>query len=437
MKKLSLCVAAIILLTFTLCLLSDGYASNDFDVYIARGIDKINEKQFGEALEVLKKALEIEPEDTEALYYTALAYTRLGELEKAKELFLKIRDKESNPGINFELGRIYYVSEDCAMAEDYLSRFMALSDDEPLKKYARTLVKDCYESKKAQKEKRPYSLYISLGTQYDDNVIVEADNPDVSSDEKEDWSAIAFIAADAVLLEKGIFKLKADYNFYQSLHLFDMSNYDVHYHKISPVIEMKIGDSFIPSAGYSFEYTALGEEHYSVSSSYFAGINIKESDNLSTDITYKYSDLRYRDTELFTDNSIRSGYQCAYGLTQNFNINKVRGDVHYFRDCARAKEDYWSYDGDRAGASLMINIVPKLYLTIFGEYNKNRYMDDFPGEQEKRTDEMQHYTLTITYQLSDRFTAYLSDDYSENDSNLNDFEYSRNVVSIFLTMSVF
>jgi Flp pilus assembly protein TadD len=148
MKKISQFISAITPVILILCMISNTYASNDFDVYIARGIDKINEKQFSEALEVLQKALELEPDDTEALYYTALAYTRLGELEKAEKLFLKIRDKDSNPGINFELGRIYYVNEDCVKAEDYLSKFISLTDDESLKKYASTLIKDCYGSKK-------------------------------------------------------------------------------------------------------------------------------------------------------------------------------------------------------------------------------------------------------------------------------------------------
>jgi tetratricopeptide (TPR) repeat protein len=439
MKKISQFISAITPVILILCMISNTYASNDFDVYIARGIDKINEKQFSEALEVLQKALELEPDDTEALYYTALAYTRLGELEKAEKLFLKIRDKDSNPGINFELGRIYYVNEDCVKAEDYLSKFISLTDDESLKKYASTLIKDCYGSKEAQKEERPYNLYVTLGSQYDDNVIVEPNNPDpsVSRDDKDDGVAVAFIAADAVVLDKGVLKLNAEYNFYQSVHLFDMSNYDVHYHKISPVLEIKLHDAFMPSIGYSYEYTALGEEFYSESSSYFAGFKTKKSDNLSTDLTYKYSDLRYRDTELFIDNSVRSGYKSDIGIKLNFSVDKLRGDVHYSREYVRAKADYWAYDGQRAGAELMINIVPKLYLTVFGEYNENRYREDFPGELKKRKDEMMHYSLTLTYQISDRFTAYLSEDYSDNDSNLTDFDYTRNIVSLFLTMSVF
>ena len=72
------CIKTVVVSLLFFAFLSNTYASDTFDIYVARGIEKINEKQFSEALEHLKKALEMAPEDTEALYYTALVYTRLG-----------------------------------------------------------------------------------------------------------------------------------------------------------------------------------------------------------------------------------------------------------------------------------------------------------------------------------------------------------------------
>jgi len=435
-KKLYSCFSVVVAFYFLIISVSSIYAAeNNFELFIAQGMEKISDRQYSEALELLQKALEMAPDDTEAIFYTAIAYTRLGELDKAEGLFLRIKDNDAVPTVNFELGRIYYVKEECETSRQYLSDFISVSEDDSLKSYADSLIKDCRETGQGAEEK-PYRLNITLGSQYDDNVIIEPQNPIIIQDKKQsDGSAIVYLDTGADLFNKGILKLKADYNFYQSFH-FELNDYNVQYHKITPFVEIKLTDIIRPTVGYAYEHTLFGGDRYSAAHVFYTSINIKEGENLSTDIMYKYRDLDYDNSDLFVDNAIRSGNQNIVGAKQNFNADKLDGDVYYFYNDTTADANYWAYTGNRIGAEITYQLFTPLYVTVSGQYTQEQYSEEYPGFTERRKDKTQQYSLVLTYSLSERVSIYLTEDYTTNDSNLNLFEYDRNVVGLLVTVAL-
>ena len=439
MKRVSVCscisvVIAVVVLVFSVS--AGNTAENNYELYIARGMEELSDGRHAEALGLFQKALEMAPNDTEAVYYTAIAHTRLGELAEAEELFLKIKESDSVPAVNFELGRIYYVKGECDRASAYLSKYVSISDDESLKDYAETLIGNCGGADQAADEEEPYRLSITAGIQYDDNVIVEPENPIVIEDKKQsDSMAMAYLAAGADLLNKGAVKLKADYAFYQNLH-FDLNDYDVQSHKISPFLEIDLTEIIKPTIGYSYEHTFFGDDVYSKVNTLFITINVKQSKDYSTDLTYKYRDLSYDDSEMFLTNSIRSGHQNIFGLMQNFAADKLNGDVYYYYSDRGADEGYWAYKGNRLGADVTYRLMTPLYVMVSGQYTEERYRDDFPGFSEQRSDKTRQYSLVFTYKPTDRFIIYLTDDYTNNDSNLDTFQYERNVIGLLLTYTL-
>ncbi len=175
---------------------------------------------------------------------------------------------------------------------------------------------------------------------------------------------------------------------------------------------------------------------YSKVNTLFATINVKQRENCSTDLIYKYRDLNYDDSELFLTNSIRSGHQNIFGVMHNFAANKINGDVFYYYLNTSAEEDYWAHKGNRFGADVTYRLMDPLYVTVSGQYTEERYIDDDPFFSEQRSDKTQQYSLVLTYKLSDRFIVYLTDDYTTNDSNLDTYEYDRNVVGLLLTYTL-
>ncbi|GBE36437.1 cellulose synthase subunit BcsC [bacterium BMS3Bbin07] len=425
-----LCVALIFLF---LSVVSPLYAgSEDYELYIAQGIQKINQGKTKDAIVLLRKALKLTPESPEALYYAGIAYSRSGNYKEAESLFLQtLQLDETSANAYFELGRIYYVTSRCDDLEELLSRFQDLSEDKALKGETAELVDGC--RKKA--EEKPFRLNISAGTQYDSNVILEPSNPPVSAERKSDTRAVLHVTSRAVLLKEKVIKLTLDYNFYQSLHM-NLNEFNVQYHKITPVLEMTFSDALRSSVGYSLEYTLLGSDPYSRFHTFYGKFTVKEGEKLSTEAIYEYRSLKYRDSDIFQTNSIRTGYQNTVGIKQNFYLKRLKGEIYYFSDFNRAKEGYWAFDGQRLGAELAYKIIPPLHINVSSEYNERRYRDEFPGFQKRRLDRMQQYSLRLTYFISERMSVSITESYIVNDSNLSIFDYRRNIAGIFLTIGV-
>jgi tetratricopeptide (TPR) repeat protein len=434
MKKAQLFI--IIVISAVLLLGSVLYAADEFEFYIAQGIQKINDGKYKEALDLLKKALELKPNNPEAEFYTAVAYSRFGELSKAERLLRKIKKKEEfSSNVYLELGRIYYAWGYCSRAKSNLMTFKELSDDKVAKGYADSMIEGCYEKKGKEK---PYRLDVSVGAQYDDNIILEASNPPVESDERDhDSRLVLLISAGARVFKKEQVSGRIDYDFYQSFHA-AADRFNVHYHKVSPSLEFNLSDVITPSLGYEFEYINFGHDEYGLIHTGFLNVNYRLSGTYSIDGIYKYKFNDYRDTEEFQRNADRRGKENIFGVKYNFKRDQWIGDVHYYYNVKDAHRDYWAYTGHNVGAELGYNIVTPLLVKATADYYDRDYDDDFPGLStvDTRHDRMQEYALYIQYMMADRLTVTLMDSYTKNDSNLREFDYDRNIVGILFTYGI-
>ena len=432
MKKVYLYLIAFI---WTVVLLAAPalYAADGSEVYIAQGIVKINAGQYSEALELLEKALELTPDNPEAEFYTAVAYARLGQLSKAEVLFKEImKEKEFSSNVYLELGSIYYAWQECKTAEKHLTTFKGLSNDAAAEGYADSMIEGC---NRASEDDRPYKLDLSVGVQYDNNVILEQSNPQVNVvGDKDDSRLVALITAGARVFENKSARGQVDYNFYQSLHG-NLDQFNVHYHSLSPSLELTVSDIIKPTVGYKFEYIDFGGDEYGLIHTYFTNINIRESRSCSLDAIYKFKDNDYKDTGEFTSNSDRKGEQNIYGIKQNFASDKLKGDIHYFYDDNDANLDHWSYEGQRVGALVSYRLSDPLLVKATVDFTKKDYEKDFPGLSELKTrqDDIQKYGLTIQYVINDKMAVSLTESFTNNDSNLVEYDYDRNVIGVLFT----
>ncbi len=402
----------------------------DYELYIARGIQRLSEGKIEAAIALLEKALQIAPENTEASYYAAIAYSRAGRYKEAEALFSEAIQADGNAVSPYlELGSVYYMTSRCDKAEAFLSRFINLSDNPDLQKYAAGLIETCGK----EREGRPFRLAVTTGYQYDNNVILEPSDPTAGEENKKaDSKALVYITFGAGLWEKGAVKLKVDYNFYQSLHS-QLNDFDLHYHKIRPLLEIYLSDMFKPSAGYSIEYTVLGGDRYSRVSTYFGKLATQLNRELSVEAVYEYKDEKYLYSDSFQTNPSRTGFQNTLGIRQIYNLGNLSGEIYSLGDFKRAEVKYWAFNGYRTGAEVDYEIISPLSVIISGEVNIRHYRDDFPGFQKKRFDKMHQFSLMLTYLISERVAVSITDTHTVNDSNLKDYDYKRNIMGIFLT----
>jgi hypothetical protein len=345
---------------------------------------------------------------------------------------MKINKEDERAGnVYFELGRLHFTKGNCRKAVSYLTKFKSRTKDASSKNYAIDLIDDCLD----RTGEKPYRVDVTLGYQNDTNVILEPNNPSATADRKDDGRVLGMITAGARLYENDTVNVRADYNLYQSVH-FDLSDYDVHYQKISPSIELNVMDSVTTSAGYSLEWMIFDNEEYGVVHMYFAKLNIAESESLSTDGIYEYSDIKYWNTPNFSDNSDRTGRKNSVGVQQNFAQDKLTADIHFFYDDKKAAEDWWAYEGYRVGAAVSYDIIDPLRVNVKADFHDRDHREDFPAYAETRQDRMQQYSISFQYAITEKLTATLSGSYTLNDSNISDYHYERNIVGFMLTYGV-
>ncbi|MBI4844425.1 MAG: tetratricopeptide repeat protein [Nitrospirae bacterium] len=422
-------------LCFSLLVSCPIYATVAYEVDIAKGIKLMSEGGFKDALILFQNALAASPGNTEALYYSAMAYSRLGEFDKAEGAFRGILDKDKDfVDAYLELGRIYYITGKCDDAESALKKYVSRADDAGLSKYASDMMQACRAEEDEGGMKRDYYLNISLGSQYDDNVIVEPSNPATPSDRKSDQRALVYLTAGKSLFERGVVSMKGDYSFYLSQHL-HMSGLNVNSQSLGPTIEFGFSEALRPSLGYSLVYTSVGGDLYSLSHEYSAKVRVIVDEKSFTDILYEYTALKYWDSSLFQTASIRDGYKQSAGISQNYTGNFKAGLYLYF-DTEDTNADYWSYEGFRLGGEISSEILPSLYGKLSAEYSEKEYGSLLPDAAEIRVDEAQKYSASLTYVINKTLSLQLTESYTVNDSNLELYNYRRNIMGLFLTAGV-
>jgi len=433
MKKISVYLV-ILAASFLLLTTTAAFAADEFELYIAQGIEKINSGKYREAVEILKKALALRPDNPEAEFYSGMAYSRIGEMSRAEKLFQEIKTEEVYASsVYLELGRIYYARKECKSADKHLTIFKALSADDAQKGYADAMIERCYEQEAAEK---PYKLNLTTGVQYDTNVILEPTNPPVDEDlRNSDGRVVFLINAGARVFKNRDVTAKVDYNFYQSLH-FDLDRFNVNYNSIEPTVELTTSDVIRPSLGYKFENIYFDRDEYGFTHAGFAKVNLKESEHYSIDGIYEFRENHYRDTDTYTTNSDRKGHQHVYGIVQKFDRDKVRGDIHYYYDINNAKEDQWSYSSNSVGATVGYRVMEPMVVRVSADFTDRYHREEFPGFEDRRHDEMQRYSLKVHYSVTDRIIVTLSENYTRNDSNMADYDYNRNIIGLLLTYGV-
>ena len=416
--------------------LTSAMAANNYELYIAQGIDKVNQSKFDEAIGLLQKALDASPDNPEAIYYTGVANSRLGNLDTAEEMFKRvIADKEYTANAHLELGRVYYMKGRCDMSKQYLEKFISFTSNKEAAAYADNLIQQCRSAERRDREDEPYKLNISLGAQYDSNVVLEPDNPLISKD-KSDGRIFGLVNAGADIVKNDTFKFRTDYTFYQSFH-FDLNNspndFDVQYHGLTPSLELTVFEMVVPSVGYTLEHVRFGNDWYGRIQTYFGKVKVREGVHYSTEGIYEYRDIDYQNTVLFASNSLRSGWKHTVGVKQNFYRGKIEGDIHYYYDDKHASTSYWSYRGDRVGTEVLYQIKEPLAVRGAVDYNRRKYRGVFPGLGVIRYDKAMMYRLDLHYQLAENFALTLSETYIDNRSNNTTFDYDRNIIGAMVT----
>jgi hypothetical protein len=238
-----------------------------------------------------------------------------------------------------------------------------------------------------------------------------------------------------------------EYALFQSLH-FDLTDFNVQSHTAGLFASYKLeGVTLYAAANYN--YTLLAGSQFSEALTVQPSAVITESDTLFTVASVRYRLSNYFDDVLTgEDPDVRSrdGWAVRAGFYQYLLFNQQRSSlrVSYHYEGSRNEGTDWEYNGHEFGVALqtafwwgMTLIVEGTY-TYFDYLHTNSFAADPLGilnaaDTRARSDNRFIGVVALTRPLGRFLTLTASYVHTSNLSNLDFFDYHRNIWSLALT----
>lgn len=426
------CLQLISLAAFILIICASAYANEaTYEKHIARGISELEDKNYVGAIESFKGALKEKPDDYRVTLYLGIALSRAKDKDAEAMLEKAFSINPNEPRINLELGVYYFNNAKYDEAKGYLNNAMNLSQDDELKDKAEEYLAVIGE----KRGKKKWLLNISIGGQYDTNVILNADTTPLPEgiSGKADWRSIIELNGKYSFIKGHGANASIGYSLYQSIHA-KLTDFNISYHLLDLTTSYAIKPYLSLNSSYSFEYVFVGGDRYDYAHSVYPSIIITEGKGFSTIIGYKYKNKHFIDSETYQANSDKSGSNHLAGITQVISVYPpIQARLGYAYDKDITKKDYWDYDGHKGFVDIEIKLPYRFSIDLYGEYHYREYKGINPISNIERKDGVYTYSASITKAITDRFSITLGQAYTDNGSTIAYYNYNRAITSLFLT----
>ena len=369
--------------------------------YYQAGISLYKQKRYGKSLDYLIGAAEKSPTlKANSYYYAGICYQKIGRIEKAVEKF-------------------EYVKEN--------------ADSESLREYA---IKGLEGIEKQKAALKPYSIYLKIGYQYNDNVPLEPLDEDIYEDiyevkyeDEADFATVGYFSGRYNLVERDDYEIGAGYDHYQTVHN-SLKEWDL----VASRPNLYIKYRFYP---FSFGFSYLPSYYWVESDSYLMRhqlnpeVTWKVNENLATRFSYSY----YKNNYLQDDNDKRDGNTNDIFLDVYYSILDNRGRLFGgigYEDNSASHSDYY-YDQLKTKLGISLKIPWGLNLSLTGRYYDREYdnVDSDYGVKRKDTKYKGSISLSRRF-LYDWLSILVEFDYTEKNSNIDVFDYKRNRTTLSL-----
>ncbi len=401
-----------------------------YEQHLAKGVLYMESKDFTAAEAEFNSALKESPGDFTATLYLGIAQSRLGDKSAETTLKRALAAKPGDPRTSLELGIYYFNNAAYDASRNYLGEAVSAAPNSEISAAA----KEYLQAISLRGTSKPWTVNVSLGTQYDSNVVLNGAGGPLPQgiSRKSDWRAVAYAKGEYSFLRTDRADASIAYSIYQSLHA-KLSDFDVSYH----LLELKSTYALSPRLSLrgsgAFEYSFVGGNDYDAAYSLSPALIISEGGGYSTEVEYIYKKTRFMNSDLFFNNSDRTGPDNLVGVMQHIPLHpSVLARVGYFHDVNSTRQDFWSYRGDDALIGLQFSLPKEIYLDLYGEYYHKNYKGPFEPLGENRRDRTYTASISATKLLSPHYSVTLGQAYVRNESNTSVFDYNRAITSLFL-----
>jgi hypothetical protein len=356
----------------------------------------------------------------QAQYYSGVARLRRGDLDEARRAFEAVAAAEPE-------------SEHGRSAKDLLARPEVAAAREPPSRW---------------------KLNASAGMEYDTNVVLlpGGTSPPAGTSgisQQSDYRSVLTGSFNYQALQVDRLTAGIGYGIYQSFHS-RLSGFDVEDHMPSASVRYQDGTLGV-SLQYVYNYTLVGRSPYLNANTALAGITWLESPNTFTQVQLRYMDKVFRDGR-FLLNSARNGKNWLAGVTQYllFAENEGRMWVGYIYDQDvtgggspavagppnQLDNADWAYRGHHITTGIELPPMKTLQISLGFDWIHQQYLNPNSYSVDGRTrrrDNIYSFTGAVSRDFNDHLSLTVQYTYNRDDTNVDVFTYTRNIISLMLT----
>jgi tetratricopeptide (TPR) repeat protein len=475
--KLNLCfLLAIVFFLGGVLVPGVASASEESELFLARGNKLYLDGKYSEAKTQLLKAAELDPNNPEILSLLGTTDLALKDYRRAKEVFTKtVALAPDYPRAKLYLGVAEYHLGNYAEAERLINEAKALAPEDGLTHYYLGLVrasqgrttdaltaletgmnlspqfalgfKGYLEAvKSAERVSRPFYISFSTGMEYDDNVKVLPNNTTISGftpagarrgqykGHKSDWRTPLILTANYEPVRTDQWTAGIRYYSYAGLNYY-LSDFNIVDQLGELYVKYRINRLTL-NPFYSFDYTWLGGQPYSMFNSAGLRLTLAETANLTGDLIYIYQD---RDFKYFGSQVSNAPGGNAFNPTGNLNqvglFQTISGRpgslrVGFVWERQLTKGINFTLNRYRTSAEGYLNLPWRLLAYGYLEWAKSVCNNrDSVANRIRNEDYVQ-----IIFQLRRPVTSWMNViagyNHISNPSNIKDYQYDRNIYQL-------
>jgi Flp pilus assembly protein TadD len=295
----------------------------------------------------------------------------------------------------------------------------------------------------AARRLKPWSVYAGSAFQYDSNVVLAPSDSELKTlqgiGRTDDGRAVIEAGGDYVLLDSDVGSVRAEYDFYQSMH-FHLNKFDLQGHRVRLDARAQRAQ-FGYGLAFTYDFYALNYQSFFQEGLLTPWVAYSESANAAIQAYYT---VRGRDFFREPFDPARNGVDNAFGLRQYLGLGAVDGVLSfgYQFDSESTDANDFDYTGNQADVNVVFPVMNLAtaqlgYLFRLEDYRHPNSRSDFTA---RRHDNEHQFTVAVSHNLTEHITLTLAYVGVLNNSNIVEvfsdgsthrpFQYDRNIVSV-------
>jgi hypothetical protein len=271
--------------------------------------------------------------------------------------------------------------------------------------------------------------------QYDSNVPLAANSTQLTSlniERKSDMRGILNLGLSGIAIRDDKQELTGSYSLYQTLHL-KLTEYNLTQNLLDVSYKRKISPLLTAKASAGFESIQLGGDQFVNDFSLSPGLFASYHAGMITGLEYRIRDSFFKNTDTFTTNTDRDGITHSIILSHRQPITEtinLRLSYTFERELTDVKA--WSSTAHLGSLGLAVSLPHSLLFDIGIDGAARKYDEILDLATKIRSDTTLTGVASLTWQASEHLGASVGYHYTDNSSNITDYEYKRGITSIMI-----